>query len=252
MFGYNYSTENYLDLAFHPVETAITNRDELVHLLVRLGASVNTVPRNIASSLSHAADRISLKDWIDDEIHIVDTRIKRLILLLEAPSTPITSPPEHSGWRKFCTEYQESLKIPLGEERRQALEKRKEREEKESLEKLEDAKAYFVEVKQLIEDHGAKSMKTSTGETLEAVTSAISLPEVEPRSYVFLSTGYSSRGKVPQHLLSSYDELYEACYIGDHEKIQSLCLPADAKPGSILLNISVKMMDRNDSSVHGK
>ena len=62
-------------------------------------------------------------------------------------------------------------------------------------------------------------------------------------------------GNVPRHLLTSYDELYEACYVGDNEKIQTLCLPAEGTiHGSILLNISVKTMDSsvNHYNLHGK
>ena len=44
MVSYYKSIKNYLDLAYHPVESAMTNGDNLVHLLVRLGASVNIVP----------------------------------------------------------------------------------------------------------------------------------------------------------------------------------------------------------------
>lgn len=257
MFGYYNSVQNYLDLAYHPVETAMTNRDDLVHLLVRLGAAVNTIPKNIAKNPS--TNRISLKDWIDNQIDVLETQMKCNDSLLKAPAAPVPAPLECSRWQKFYREYQESLKIPL-EERKQALQKKNETEERERLErleKLEDAKAYFVEVKQLIEDHGAKTLKEkiSTNETPKAAVLATSSPpKVESHSYTFLSTGYNSCGNVPQHLLNSYDELYEACYVGDHEKIQSLCLPAEgAKPGLILLNISVKMMDSSTvHNFHGK
>ena len=247
MLGY-YGVKNYLDLAYHPVESAMTNGDDLVHLLVRLGASVNTIPKTIAGSSYY--DKMSLKNWIDNEIRKLDTRIKPV----DAPTMlPITTPPECSGWEKFYREYQESLKKLTEEElRKQVLHNEKEKREKlEKLEKLEDSKAYFVEVKQLIEDHGAKTLaKSSKDETPSRISSPPTM-ERNP-SYKFLSTGYHSHD-VPQHLLSSYDQLYEACYAGDHEKIQSLCLPAEgAQPGSILLNISVEMVDNTDNGYNSK
>ena len=249
MFGYYGTVKNYLDLAFHPLESAMTNGDDLVHLLVRLGASVNTVPKIVIES-SYYESKISLKDWIDNEIPKLDTRIKPV----DPPIMPsTTTPPECSGWQKFYREYQESLKKLTEEEiRKKVLHKeREEREKLEKLEKLEDAKAYFVEVKQLIENHGAKTLGTLPKDGPSSWIAPPSTMEPNP-SYKFLSTGYYSR-EVPQHLLSSYDELYEACYIGDHEKIQSLCLPAEgAQPGSILLNISVKMVDNTDNKCNSK
>ena len=227
----------------------MTNGDDLVHLLVRLGASVNTIPKIIAE---YYENKISLKVWIDKEIYKLDTRIKSVV---KAPAVSITIPPEHSGWQKFYREYQESLKKPTEEEERiQVLHnKREERERLENLEKLEDAKAYFVEVKQLIEDHSAKTLgEIAIDETPIPGWNWSSSSKVEHNPYKFLSTGYCPRD-VPQHLLSSYDQLYEACYIGDHEKIQSLCLPSEgAQPGPILLNISVKMVEDSDNSFNGK
>ena len=252
MFGYYKSVNNYLDLAYHPVETAMTNGDDLVHLLVRLGASVNTIPKIIAES-SYYENKTSLKVWIDSEISKLDTRIKSV----KAPAAAsITIPPECSGWKKFYREYQESLKVPTEKEKRKQVlhNEREERERLEMLEKLEDAKAYFVEVKQLIEDHGAKILgKVPTVETPSPGGNWSGSPSnVEPNPYKFLSTGYRSHD-VPQHLLSSYDQLYEACYVGDHAKIQSLCLPSEgAQPGSILLNISVKIVESTDNNFNGK
>ena len=250
MFGYYKPFTNYLDLAYHPVETAMTNHDDLVHLLVRLGASVNTVPKYIAQS-SSPENMMSLKDWIDNEIYNLDTQIKKSVSVVKAPPASTMIPPEYSGWQKFYREYQESLKTPTEEEERKLMlqksNEREERERLEKLEKLEDAKSYFVEVKQLIENHGAETfkVKTSKDETPKVLPVWNFTPE--PHSYMFLSTGF--RGNAPQHLLSSYDQLYEACYVGDHEKIQSLCLPTEgAQPGPILLNISVKMADNSNNN----
>lgn len=249
MFGYYGSVKNYLDLAFHPIESAMTNGDDLVHLLVRLGASVNTIPKVIAES-SYYKSKISLKDWIDNEIPKLDNRIKPV----DPPvMPPITTPPECSGWEKFYKEYQESLKTLTEEEiRKQVLQKeREEREKLENLEKLVDAKAYFVEVRQLIESHGAKTLGNLPKDENSNWINSPSTMEPNP-TYKFLSNNYHSRD-VPQHLLSSYDELFEACYNGDHEKIQSLCLPAEgAQPDSILLNISVKMVDDTDNNNNSK
>jgi hypothetical protein len=155
MFGYYKSVKSYLDLAFHPVETAMTNHDDLVHLLVRLGASVNSTPKSIAESSYHEK-KISLKDWIDNEIYKLNGRIKSCNPVVKDPTA---SAPECSGWQKFYREYEVLLNTPTEEEaRKQSLQnENEERERLKKLEKLEDVKAYFVEVKQLIEDHGHNS-----------------------------------------------------------------------------------------------
>ena len=263
MFGYS-QVKNYLDLAYHPVETSITNHDDLVHLLVRLGASVNRIPKYISSrNYSNTKDKMSLKDWIDDAIETLNLRIEvSRNPRVKPPAPPIAPLPECSGWQKFRREYEESLKMPIREEERkravQEADQKEERQRLERLEKLEDAKAYVVEVKQLIEDHGAKTLKeidptVDPKPTIPTYSTPSS--KAETHTYLFLSSSYGACGNVPRHLLSSYDELYEACYVGDNEKIQTLCLPAEgAIPGSILLNISVKMMDSsvNHCNLYGK
>jgi hypothetical protein len=165
---------------------------------------------------------------------------------------------ECSGWQKFYREYHEFLETPVGKEAlRQALQKAEREERAVNFEMLEDAKGYLMEVKKVLDDHGAKTWKevksidvNSTATCTPDLT--VSLPwevassspskVVESRFYVSLTSCYNCGGTIPQHLSGSYDELYEACYVGDNEKIQSLCLPtAGAKSGSILLNISVMM-----------
>lgn len=256
MFGYS-SVKNYLDLAYHPVETAMTNHDDLVHLLVRLGASVNRIPKNITRYYSNDKDRVSLRDWIEKAIDNLDGRIELgRCLSVKAPAPLTITLPKYSGWQKFFREYEESLKTIEHEERRQKLQKAEEKEERERSQKLEEAKAYFAEVKELIDNYGAKSMKeieVVSKPTVPTPSANTPKTEVEPYSYIFLSTGYNAFKNVPQHLVSSYDELFESCFVGDNEKIQSLCLPAEgAKPGSTLLNISVQMQRTVNHSTHGK
>ena len=257
MFGYYKSVKSYLDLAYHPVESAMTNGDDLVHLLVRLGASVNTVPKTMAqASYLDNKNKISLKLWIDSQISKLDALIKSEVKPPATPAAPIasiTTPPEYSGWQKFYREYQESLKTSFEEEQRRQVKEREEKQKLEKLEKLEDTKAYFVEVKQLFEKYNAEVFgETSTNETPLTLGWQGDAPTPDSNPYKILSHDYYARD-VPQHLLSSYDQLYEACYAGDHEKIQSLCLPAEGtQPGSILLNISVKMVDSTDNNYNGK
>lgn len=74
MFGYG-PAMNYLDFAYHPVETAMTNHDDLVHLLVPLGASVNAILKNILRTHPNAANRPTLKDWIENAINNLSDRI---------------------------------------------------------------------------------------------------------------------------------------------------------------------------------
>jgi hypothetical protein len=64
---------------------------------------------------------------------------------------------------------------------------------------------------------------------------------------------------VLEHLIDRYDELFEACFAGDNDKIQGLCLPLEnqnAKIGlgqnSTPLNISVRMVDGSISRYDDK
>ena len=264
MFCYG-TVKNYLNLAYHPVETALSNHDDLVHLLVNLGALVNIGQKKSMAAYCNITDRRTLKDWIQYTINVLENQINSCC----QPKPSAIPIPESSGWQKFYIEYHESLKPQVGEGSQQEFQKAYEREERERLEKLKDTKAYVLEVKQLLDEHGAKTWKevypdidsSATDTPLGLVpdnsylSATVPLSKVNLHSYMVLTSGCNAHGTdtVSEHLLSSYDELYEACFVGDNEKIQSLCLPAEgAKSGSILLNISVKLMPADHYNPQGK
>ena len=262
MFGYR-MVKNYLNIAYHPVETALSNHDDLVHVLVNLGASVNIGQKKSMDFYCDITNRRTLGDWIQSIINVLENQINSCC----RPKPSAIPIPESSGWQKFYIEYHESLKPQVGEGSQQEFQKATEREERERLEKLKDTKAYVLEVKQLLDEHGAKTWKEvyPDVESSATVTPLAIVPDnlsatvppskVNLHSYMVLTSGCNAYGTdtVSEHLLSSYDELYEACFVGDNEKIQSLCLPAEgAKSGSILLNISVKLMPTDFYNPQGK
>ena len=225
MLGYR-SVANYVDLAYQPVETAMTNQDDLVHLLVALGALINISPKNITSTSTNVTDMLTLKDYIENTINTLNHRIDSHSQAKTA-SAALTTLLQGSGWQKFYREYQEYLKTPVGEERRQAVQKaeKEERERLKTLKTLEDTKAYFLEVKQLLDDHGTKTLKEiypdadskapvpslDAWDTWDTWAPVPYPSKLDTHSYMFLSYRFHG-SSIPQHLLSSYDELYEACY----------------------------------------
>ena len=253
--------KNYLNVTYHPVETALSNHDDLVHLLVNLGASVNISQKKSMDVYCNITNRRTLGDWIQSIINVLENQINSCC----RPKPSAAPIPESSGWQKFYVEYHESLKPQVGEGSRQELRKAHESAEREKLEKLRDTKAYVLEVKQLLDEHGAKTWKEVYPdiESSATVTPLVIVPDnpylsatVPPsHSYMVLTSGGNAYGTntVSEHLLSSYDELYEACFVGDNEKIQSLCLPAEgAKSDPILLNISVQLMPADLYNPQGK
>ncbi|KAF8164736.1 hypothetical protein B0H34DRAFT_647969 [Crassisporium funariophilum] len=267
MFGYG-DVKNYLELAHNPIETAIAMHDDVVQLLIALDALDLGLKRALIR-YSRVDERRTVSEFVSYGIGILSGKIDDIenevvFTFVESDKAPVAAT---ARWKHFYTEYKESLKGPRdGEEEAETPREEAERQKLEKLEKLKDTKAYLVEIKKLLEARGTKSWNelypeleskaqfTATIRAVVANTPANNAKSPPPNnnetSYVTLSgTGYHhQRVFVPHHLITAYDELYEACYSGDNEKIQKLCLPADgATQTPNLLTISVRMIE---SSVH--
>lgn len=126
---------------------------------------------------------------------------------------------------------------------------------------FKDTKAYLEEVRRLLKARGAKTWNDvypdveSTASPnhsggyesdIDSDSDSDDEKKSEETAYLYISTDYL-RQFVPQHTVSEYDQLYEACYAGDDAKIQRLCLPAEGagdKDKKRPLNISVFIHDK--------
>lgn len=93
---------------------------------------------------------------------------------------------------------------------------------------------YFREAEEILVAHGAKSAKEIFGpDTLVNTnfhpSNMWGIPQYPAVVSYQRMTGPRSFDDIPHQLTNSYDELFEACRVGDIAKVQALCLPKDGK-----------------------
>lgn len=262
------SITNYLELAYQPLEVAIKNHDDLGKLLISLGVTIDFGTLQSLGRYSNASYRRTIKDWIDMAVVSIENQIAdKNIEHVEVADSPMAEPDDEDdkGWKAYCKRYYESRTTPRPhlKEQEDATKRRQERIDKQSLEYMEDIKEFLVEIQSLLAVKGAKTWAelyptVETKATIEGdsvgnrrnrnrtVHRTVKADETTKLSYVLLSsTNNYDRNPVAQHLSSAYEELFEACFAGDNDRIERLCLPIEGQEagGPSPLNISVRQVD---------
>lgn len=276
MSGYG-SVKNYLHIAYQPLEVAIQNQDDIADLLFALGASADLGLRRSLAAYSNIQERRTLKDWVDFAVlsitHSIEDKESNDVVLVSTAMDIDNAKLEEetkTGWKGFYEGYVTSLRKPGDKkvDQKKAEEKLLEqaaRHAKEELERLGDIKQFLLELQSHLEKRGAKTWKeayplvetTATlpvkQTTAKVEKQVIGAKKQRDTNYVYLGTSSYNRQNVPEHLIDHYDELFEACFAGDHDKIQRLCLPVEGQGATIAkntppLNISVRMVDDSISN----
>lgn len=275
---------NYLQVAYQPIEMALKNHDDLGKLLISLGASVDIGILEACGTYYGGSGRLTIKDWVDMAISSLETQIEdkkaeKNVLTDIAMVEPYDE--EEKGWQGFYKKQlaaRAQLKTDAVWEIAEKV--KKARVEKETLEQIQDIKEFFVEMQTLLAAKGAKSWKELYPDIeTEAATSLgyqsgrrngqplllLGQPRTDkPKNsaqrtmtYRLLNGGrygYGYSQHVAEHLLPAYNELFEACYAGDNDTIQRLCLPVEGQGTTeSLLNISVRAVNASigDYEHHG-
>lgn len=267
MYG---DVKNYLQLAYQPVEVALKQHDDFIKLLISLGATVDFGPVQTLSRYSDTSYRRTIKEWVDRAILSIEALIvEQEEEQLAEVDTPMSDPDSETkeGWKAFHQDYYHSLTSDRSPSLNylEIAKKQEAKIKKDQYQRTEDIRDFLLEVQTLLNEKGAKGWKEvypaiETQASAEFVrhrrqshktkTVSYNTPGSLEETYVYLSpTRTYDRQNVPQHLISAYDELYEACYEGDNDKIQRLCLPVEGQEngGQTPLNISVKMIDKSIS-----
>ncbi|KAF8335552.1 hypothetical protein F5887DRAFT_921076 [Amanita rubescens] len=212
---------NLLKRTYRPLETALNRHDDIVQLLISLGADVNTGILATYANYVKEDDKRSIIDWVNVAIQAMEMEIKRGEKA--TVSVRITNP-------------------RLSTERRMT-----------EVERMKRTKQYFEDIKELLVSIGTKTWtelggvekikSDATGNTLLGRNLAGPDPETPFEDYEFASL-LNSFTSLPRHLIPRYHELCEACLNGDNEKIQALCLPLQgAQNDEIPLQITVVLRD---------
>ena len=268
MYG---EVDNYVHLAYQPVETALANHDELSKLLVAAGAPVDIGIVQCLSRYPDLRSRRTIREYIDFAIENLSTEIERLKKEQEEadaavePAKPEAK--EETGWLAYYRQCQRPTPPVLSPTTVVVDPKEHEtKRRKEKLDRYNDIHEFFVDLRNLIKTENPPAWK-DVYPSLETQAAAHPTPlsnrgfgaprrrqtaldnNKEERNYTYsiLSANVHDHQTVPEHTVAAYDELYEACFVGDNDKIQRLCLPTEGQSTFAIsgvsspLNISVKM-----------
>lgn len=231
---YGSGAPDYLSMVFTPNETSVSCRNEIIHLLVAIGADIN---HGIKSALAGNC-QLTLLDSVREAVNSLSTRIG------EEEDKNVDSPasaPHSLGWKGQEADLKRKIK------QSEDVSPRKRRVD--DLPSLRDMKEYFSQVEMLLVANQAKTWADTHPNHQPVVNQARAtiLNAENEAGYARMTAGWSNE-HVPKHLIPRYDELFEAAFSGDNEKIQQLCLPAEetlltATP----IQISVRTVDQNNS-----
>ena len=104
---------------------------------------------------------------------------------------------------------------------------------------------YYARAEPILRSYSAEPHQVPQSDKAPTVQALSVPPSVDPQvsGYVRPGKDYYSEIPIPVHLKVLYDELYEACWTGDNESIQELCLPKhlseDKEPIHIFVETTV-------------
>ncbi|PCH39851.1 ankyrin [Wolfiporia cocos MD-104 SS10] len=248
---------SYQEKVCMPLEAAIAARDDVVTLLVAMGAEVN-LPSKMASRARRYRWQseccVTLLEWTRFTIRALEDRLQKLSADVQSETLDekVQALASQPGWKG------ETGKVLL-------MRREKEKKEKESNEakakaetektrrKLQATKEYFSMVESQLVSNGAKTWNETFPDDNHEVKNLYSdnsrLPTRTTSGtgacysyHVF--TGQWSSFPAPAYSVPRYDELFEACWNGDNAKIEQLCLPKNgSESNKAPLQIAVQLED---------
>ncbi|ESK95874.1 ankyrin repeat protein [Moniliophthora roreri MCA 2997] len=254
---------NNLDMAVTALEAAIACFDDVVQLLIPLGASADVTIKAAKVRYANSDDKKSLLDWVQYAIDSTDEELEKLE---EGKSDKKKNADkvDESGMKGYYAKYLDIV------EHRHQYNRANDDEEKERVDdqrrKWTRIKTYLSHVERLLISKGAKTWKELNlneeqnserdGYTRRIRHVKVEEPATKPETrYRYLrEQRYGVGNLVPSHLTASYDELFEACMKGDNGTIQRLCLPAegtetDQAPLQITVQLSHPTNEYSDTGL---
>ena len=221
-----HNVKNYLQPACLPVEAALDKQDDVVQLLLALGATVNQGIKGSTGGYTSDTDRATFWDWVQENVKCATKRIAKLERQKKALNAKAKALPKKPTWKQFFEAHRRV--VVLGQE---LIEAQAAELEKKLLE-LRDIKEYLQDAKRLMEARGAKGWKEvypeeETRFSLDGQDGADNDSDhgddgISKTNYAYVSNT-SPRRQVPEHLKKAYDELFAACFAGDDKKVEKLC-----------------------------
>ncbi|KAK0492741.1 ankyrin repeat protein [Armillaria luteobubalina] len=212
-----YNVADTLKKTVSPIEIALAGRDDILKFLI-----TRSVQR-------YTQDKYSLLDWVRFAQSWTDKQIQAVDESNETPTL--------AGTQKTWCAFRDQLSADLKQV--SAPHKRDKRDEERI--NYFDAKCYLADTESFLSSKGAKTWneifpdKPITNKDFDSDSVDSS---VDKERYCQVSGISYRRDYIPAGLNASYDDLYEACFTGDNDKIQQLCLPHE---GSEITNTLLSM-----------
>lgn len=225
-FIYHRRNNNLLTQAFRPVEIALNRHDDIVRLLIALGADVNVGDSYV---LYAREEKRSVFDWVNMAIIAMERRIQDGHKAKEGlkPEAFLMS----TNWKEYATRAVTIANFVPWSYRNMG------RGQIPNVERMETTKQYFEDVRELLVSLGAKTwaelqdvdiLTLGSGGIFTKNTDRPDPVTFEDYGFSVLSdSSFRSNKRIPRHLSQRYHELCEACLRGDNAKIQALCLPPE-------------------------
>lgn len=231
-----------------PVETALANYDEVVHLLIALGAEINLPTKE---SLRWGADNRDTHFTALDYARIVISKVDESVKFSESNAAPAHSkiiPVQNSPQWKLdfidvANKYGEEQSKSAGTWGNY-----------QQVDYLDEVKTYFDEVAEDLLAHQAKTggevfkSKMPNDVRIKPIADRFSR---HYRPMRLQNYGLNWPFAFERHMLGArpaldarYEELFEACWSGDNLKIQKLCIPQPGRKSDPPLQISVHWGDK--------
>ncbi len=233
---------------YQTIETALHRHDDIVQLLTSLGADVNAVIRSSNDSYNEDEEKISILDWVNIAIRSMEIQIKEA----KKPERDLV-PVDFSAlqnWKEYACLAATVSSYPW------SYQQTKE-ERLADIERMESAKRYFEDVKELLISNGAKTWTELKGDKNPKSSSPVvdkALERSDSQSFEncdFSALSYPTT--IPRYLVARYHELFEACFKGDNEKIQALCLPPEGvQNDETPLQITVQLRNPDGNHLTGQ
>ncbi|KAK2459398.1 hypothetical protein APHAL10511_008585 [Amanita phalloides] len=260
-----YGNNNLFSRTHMPIEAAIANYDDIAQLLINLGVNVNLGVRNNEANYCAEEDKSSILDWVNKAIEAMEKQIQDEKQKMEdakgkVETIKVIDFSKVTSWQEYAM-----LAVKVSRYRLQAPASDVEEEDRlAEIENMKSTKQYFEDVKKLLVSIGAKTWAELRPSDKPKSTPRMQLTKLvddsqdgkeektfEDYDFVALSSRYYGHD-IPRHLVKRYHELYRVCFIGDHAKIQMLCLPPNGAPVDELpLQITVQLRDPGGRYITG-
>ncbi|KAG8935884.1 hypothetical protein FRC02_005883 [Tulasnella sp. 418] len=276
--------DNWLQRTYQPLEVSLIHRNSIYKMIAKVEPETTKtlVPKETYYYKSSPSYRRSILEWIDYNLRelkkllrtnstTVATTTDKEIVSEDALQEAVKAAESSETW---VTEAKRLVKIQEGLEQKSKgtttesdWEKQRRIKEAQKKKNVESHIAYYEEARQFLVAAGAKTWdeiypdekSAAVIEENEQVRHQTG-PQTEQkkrwRKYVQLATDWYAR-EVGEYLEEAYDELYEAAWRGDVQKLRELCLPTEnstssSKPRDLLqIAAAIKIRDISNNNSSG-